>query len=115
MTVRGPHEIRYVYFCLSTDTKPTVGIIPNSYLFETDTNDEYIFDGANWNLYVNKINTLPEVMAQINPFVDIDTTFVYNSDKTVQQIIASGLSKTKTSLFSYNPDGTIASIGVVIT
>ena len=33
---------------LSTDTKPTNGIIPNSLFWELDTNGMYYFDGTQW-------------------------------------------------------------------
>lgn len=41
------HDVR----CLSTDTKPTVGITNGSTLLEIDTGDIYIFDGESqsWN------------------------------------------------------------------
>ena len=37
--------------CLSTDTKPTTGIITGSLALEVDTGDVYAFDevGAEWN------------------------------------------------------------------
>ncbi len=33
---------------LSTDTKPTTGILPNSLFWELDTNGMYYFDGTQW-------------------------------------------------------------------
>lgn len=41
------HDVR----CLSTDTKPTVGITNGSTCLEIDTGDIYIFDGESqtWN------------------------------------------------------------------
>lgn len=33
---------------LSTDTKPTTGILPNSLFWELDTNGMYYFDGTEW-------------------------------------------------------------------
>lgn len=33
---------------LSTDTKPTAGILPNSLFWELDTNGMYYFDGTQW-------------------------------------------------------------------
>lgn len=33
---------------LSTDTKPTNGILPNSLFWELDTNGMYYFDGTEW-------------------------------------------------------------------
>jgi hypothetical protein len=45
---RGPVSRKFIYFCLSTDTKQTVGIEPFSICFETDTEKKYTFDGATW-------------------------------------------------------------------
>lgn len=33
---------------LSTDTKPTIGVQPNSLFWELDTNGMYFFDGTQW-------------------------------------------------------------------
>lgn len=33
---------------LSTDTKPTTGVLPNSLFWELDTNGMYYFDGTEW-------------------------------------------------------------------
>jgi hypothetical protein len=50
----------------------------------------------------------------ISPMLDVDTSFVYNGDGTVQQIISQGLGQTKTSVFTYAA-GILQSIAVVIT
>ena len=45
---RGPFGRDFTYFCLSTDTKPTLKVEGGSVLYETDTGDKYIFSGSNW-------------------------------------------------------------------
>ena len=35
------------YVCVSTDTKPTTGIVNGSKLLEMDTSTVYVFDAAN--------------------------------------------------------------------
>ena len=54
------------------------------------------------------------VMASIYPFVDIDTTFTYNEDKTVATMVQTGLNKTKTLVFTWDA-GALQSIACVIT
>lgn len=44
----GPFERRFVYFCLSTDTKPTLNVEGGSILYETNTGDKFIFSGNEW-------------------------------------------------------------------
>lgn len=45
---RGPVSRKFIYFCLSADTKQIIGIEPFSICFETDTEKKYTFDGATW-------------------------------------------------------------------
>jgi len=49
------------------------------------------------------------------PFADVDETYVWNVDKTPAQIVQTGLGKTKTTIFTWNPNGTLASKATVIT
>ena len=51
---------------------------------------------------------------RVSPMSEIDTTFVYNLDGTVQQIIQEGLGQTKTLVFTYS-NGALSSIACVIT
>ncbi len=49
-----------------------------------------------------------------SPHTDIDTTFTYNGDGTISQIVITGLGQTKTLVFSYG-GGNLTSIACVIT
>ena len=48
MAVKGPFEKPVHYIGLSSDTKPTVDVRGGSTFFETDTTNEYIYDGTSW-------------------------------------------------------------------
>jgi hypothetical protein len=72
------------------------GIVP--YLYDSDTGSYYPDDG----------------IIKLSPFTDIDTSFSYNPDGTIAQIVMTGLSQTKTLVFSYG-GGNITSIACVIT
>ncbi len=48
MTVTGPYDHVVKFICLSTDTKPTIGILPGTEAFETDTGKTYIYSGSAW-------------------------------------------------------------------
>lgn len=39
---------RQLFAGLSTDTKPTVGVVTGSEFTETDTGDKYLYDGSAW-------------------------------------------------------------------
>jgi len=47
--MKGPFDHTIFYMGLSSDTKPTVGILIGSEFFETDTSLWFIFDGTSWN------------------------------------------------------------------
>lgn len=40
-------KVRFCGVCLSTDTKPTTGVVNGSYMIEIDTSTLYFFDEAN--------------------------------------------------------------------
>ena len=49
MTVRAIRKTHTDFICLSTDTKPTAGILVGSTIWEYDTNITYVnIDGTNW-------------------------------------------------------------------
>ena len=48
MAVKGPYEYPHYYIGLSTDTKPTEGVLVGDEFFETNTRLYYIYDGAAW-------------------------------------------------------------------
>ena len=48
MTIRGPYEYPKYYIGLSTDTKPTVGILPGTEFEETNTGKTFIYSGSAW-------------------------------------------------------------------
>ena len=50
-----------------------------------------------------------------SPMVDVDTTYIWNLDGTPNQIIEIFRGQTKTTVFTWNPDGSLASESVVIT
>ena len=90
MSERSPH-IPY------QDTHGRIqGHVP--YLYDPDTDSYYPDDG----------------MIMLSPFTDIDTSFSYNGDGTISQIVMTGLGQTKTLVFSYS-NGNLASIACVIT
>jgi hypothetical protein len=51
---------------------------------------------------------------QFSPFVDIDTSYIFNPDGTVQQKIETGIGQTKTTVYTY-AGGYLQSEAVVIT
>lgn len=48
MSVKGPYDHKLCYIGLSTDTKPTVGVLIGTEFFESNTGLWYIFDGSSW-------------------------------------------------------------------
>jgi hypothetical protein len=48
MAVTGPYDTQTRYVGLSTDTKPTVGILVGSEFYETDTGKTFIYSGSAW-------------------------------------------------------------------
>ena len=48
MAVTGPYDHKVTYTGLSTDTKPTIGVLPGTRLFETDTGKMFIYSGSAW-------------------------------------------------------------------
>ena len=48
MAVTGPYDHSIKYIGLSTDTKPTVGILPGTKFYETDTGKIFIYSGSAW-------------------------------------------------------------------
>lgn len=44
------------YLCISTDTKPTTGIEMSSLALETDTGNEFVFNGAAWVPYSQPVS-----------------------------------------------------------
>ena len=98
------------YYCvgLSTDEKPTDNIGgAGAKFYETDTGDEYIFDGTAWHLF-------QPAHVTIAPFLDVDTSYIWNDDGTPAQIIETGLGQTKTTIFTWL-NGVLQSETVVIT
>jgi hypothetical protein len=53
-------------------------------------------------------------VVSVDPFTDIDTSYVFNPDGTVQQKIETGMGQTKTSVYTY-VGGYLQSVAVVIT
>ncbi len=48
MAVTGPYEHKVSYIGLSTDTKPTEGVLPGTGFYESDTGMNYIYTGTAW-------------------------------------------------------------------
>ncbi|MCK9370122.1 hypothetical protein M0R04_09480 [Candidatus Dojkabacteria bacterium] len=48
MAVHGPFDHFLTYLGLSTDTKPTIGILPGTKFYEKDTGLQYIYSGTAW-------------------------------------------------------------------
>lgn len=48
MAVTGSYDHRVKYTGLSTDTKPTISILPGTGFFETDTGKTFIYSGSAW-------------------------------------------------------------------
>jgi hypothetical protein len=48
IVVHGPFEHFLTYLGLSTDTKPTIGILPGTKFYEKDTGLQYIYSGTAW-------------------------------------------------------------------
>ncbi len=48
MAIVGASENKLKYIGSSTDTKPTIGILPKTEFFETDTREEFTYSGSAW-------------------------------------------------------------------
>lgn len=87
MAITKRHSSRYDYTCLSSDTKPTARVLPSSVAIETDTHDEYLFNGVSWG--VRRTPVYPKMWnagtlaydAMTQPLVSTDTLSV-NADVT---------------------------------
>jgi len=64
--------------------------------------------------YYQSIDSNGNTTVISSPFIDIDTTFSYNGDGTIAQIVMTSSSQTKTLVFSYG-GGNLTSIACVIT
>ena len=71
--------------------------------------------GEDGNWYYQGVDKSGNASVTISPFLDVDTTYVWNLDGTPQQIIETSATQTKTTVFTWNPDGSLASESVVIT
>ena len=92
----------------SREQKPTVDIGgAGAKYYETDTLNEYLFDGVEWHLFRSGVTL-------VSPMVDIDTSYVWNPDGTPAQVIETGLGQTKTTIYTWL-NGVIQSETVVIT
>lgn len=75
---RGPVSRKFVYFCLSTDTKPTVSIEPFSICFETDTEKKYTFDGSTWQEDIEEPVTAKLTDSRITIFYWTDIGYIWS-------------------------------------
>jgi hypothetical protein len=110
MTVRiGIEEQRHHFIGLSSDSKPTTylnsNILPGSTFIEQDTGDEYMYSGVVW----FRMNDL----VKVDTNVDVDTSYIYNLDGSIQQIVETGLGRTKTTVFTWS-NGVLQSAAVVL-
>lgn len=76
MAVTKRRSSRYDHICLSGDTKPTANVLPLSIALETDTNNEYVFNGSTWVAYTKKVDIASALPAGTNLLgkVGIDQT-----------------------------------------
>lgn len=86
-------------------------------LHESELWDERSLMGSGWDGEEQNIKYVDSDGLQhiyLSPFVDIDTTYVFNTDGTLQQKIESGIGKIRTTVYTYS-GGYLVSEAVVIT
>ena len=74
----------------------------------------YGYDEATDTWNAQKVNTDGNASVVISPFLDTDTSYIYNLDGTVQQEIISSATQTITRVYTYL-NGYLQSESVVIT
>jgi hypothetical protein len=108
------------YIGKSSDAKPTPSGI--AVLFETDTGRTYLYDGHSWisGAWQGAFNTIQTVSVDsssvigLTPMVDVDTTFSYDVNGDIDEIVQTYGSQTKTLTLTYT-DRVLQSIACVIT